>query len=580
MLALAAVSLAVLMADAPAFQPVPGRDSGGFLYIGQQMLHGQKLYADLFDIKPPFIFLVNALGLWLGSGSAWGVWALESVSLVAAVLLGFSLLSSTISAIPAVFGMLAFVGNFLRLLLGGNFTEEYALPFQFLILLCVLPVDLEKPLKWRAFIAGAAWGVVFFFKQNFWGIGLAVALFLFIRGLAQWKKGRFWELVWYGGGFLVTCALVAGYFLAQGLLWNLWDATFLSNFAYITIAYTSRGDLINRTLAEIVTRGPWLASMPFVWLAFLQGAILAAAAFVKNSRLWPAWLTGSRRLVICLAGGILVMAASASADLMLGRSPVQIGLLQWVAIWFGFEVVVFGFSQWKDQAAAWIRSAASRAFSKRAAILAGVAALAFLLDLLSIGLSGKFFTHYFLMLFPTGAILWASLAGVFLAVRRAAWVRIGAGLAVAAAFVPMGLLPLANTANDYIVRGDVQHEAVATFVDANTRPGDQVLIWGGEPVINFLTGRTRPNRFVFMSQLFLAGYANSSLADEMLGDLQARPPELIIDSRDCTIPFINYQPGDCMVPAAYWNGVFNFIRQNYHRLADVGPEGWQVYQLK
>ena len=96
LLVLTALSVAVVFGFAPSFQPIPDRDSGGFMYIGQQMLRGQRLYADLYDDKPPVIFLVNALGLWLSNGSPWGVWALEAVSLSATAILGFFLLSSSI----------------------------------------------------------------------------------------------------------------------------------------------------------------------------------------------------------------------------------------------------------------------------------------------------------------------------------------------------------------------------------------------------------------------------------------------------------------------------------------------------
>ena len=103
-------------------------------------------------------------------------------------------------------------------------------------------------------------------------------------------------------------------------------------------------------------------------------------------------------------------------------------------------------------------------------------------------------------------------------------------------------------------------------------------MWGGEPGINFVTQRARPNRFVFMSQLFLAGYATSALADEMLNDLKTHPPELIIDSRDCAMPFESYLTNGCLTPPAYWNEVFDFVRKNYLRLDDLGPAQWRVYQ--
>jgi len=107
-----------------------------------------------------------------------------------------------------------------------------------------------------------------------------------------------------------------------------------------------------------------------------------------------------------------------------------------------------------------------------------------------------------------------------------------------------------------------------------------VLMWGGEPVVNFLAGRTRPNRFVFMSQLFLANYSNESLPQEMLSDLEATPPKLIIYSRDCDIPFIDYKTGACVPVPSAWDKVFQYIKDNYQPIIDLGAEKWDVYQLK
>lgn len=68
-----------------SFNPItglgPDRDSGIFLYIGQQLLNGQVLYRDLFDGKGPLLYLFNALGLLAGGGSMWGVYVLYIVLL-------------------------------------------------------------------------------------------------------------------------------------------------------------------------------------------------------------------------------------------------------------------------------------------------------------------------------------------------------------------------------------------------------------------------------------------------------------------------------------------------------------------
>src|SRR6478672_4582372 len=47
-------------------------DSGLFLHVGQRLLHGDVLYRDISDNKPPLVYWLNALGLLLGRGSPGG----------------------------------------------------------------------------------------------------------------------------------------------------------------------------------------------------------------------------------------------------------------------------------------------------------------------------------------------------------------------------------------------------------------------------------------------------------------------------------------------------------------------------
>jgi hypothetical protein len=43
------------IASLPKYVPI-NRDSGGFLYGGQQILNGKLIYRDFWDNKPPVIF--------------------------------------------------------------------------------------------------------------------------------------------------------------------------------------------------------------------------------------------------------------------------------------------------------------------------------------------------------------------------------------------------------------------------------------------------------------------------------------------------------------------------------------------
>lgn len=108
-------------------QGVPGVDSGVFLYIGHALLIGQVPYKDVWDHKSPGIYFIDALGLWLGRGSLWGVWLLEVISLALSGWLTYGAIRRDFGAVPALFGALAWVCSVPLVCNGGNVTEEWAL---------------------------------------------------------------------------------------------------------------------------------------------------------------------------------------------------------------------------------------------------------------------------------------------------------------------------------------------------------------------------------------------------------------------------------------------------------------------
>src|ERR1700724_2343161 len=57
-LGLSALAVVFSVLKMPVF---PVNDPALFEYFGREMLHGQRLYADLLDVKPPSIFIVNEL---------------------------------------------------------------------------------------------------------------------------------------------------------------------------------------------------------------------------------------------------------------------------------------------------------------------------------------------------------------------------------------------------------------------------------------------------------------------------------------------------------------------------------------
>lgn len=213
----------------------PSRDGGFFLYAGSQILQGKIPYLDVWDNKGPAIFYINALGLWLGGGSRWGVWAVEFLCILGTFLLMYRTLSKRWGGGAALFGV-TMAGLGLRVALGfGNYTEEYALLFNAAgLYLFFSMVDTEQDRNyWKYFWIGALFGLSFAFRANniggLFGILIAVFLFyLFKRNFVEAVKIILVTLA----GFMVPLLLWTGYFALLGGAKEMIYGSITFNFSY------------------------------------------------------------------------------------------------------------------------------------------------------------------------------------------------------------------------------------------------------------------------------------------------------------------------------------------------------------
>ena len=213
----------------------PSRDGGFFLYAGNQILQGKIPYLDVWDNKGPAIFYINALGLWLGGGSRWGVWAVEFLCIFGTFLIMYRSLSKRWGGGAALFGV-TMAGLGLRVALGfGNYTEEYALLFNAAGLYLFLSmVDTEQERNyWKYFWIGALFGLSFAFRANniggLFGILIAVFLFyLFKRNFVEAVKIILVTLA----GFTVPLLLWTGYFALLGGVKEMIYGSITFNFSY------------------------------------------------------------------------------------------------------------------------------------------------------------------------------------------------------------------------------------------------------------------------------------------------------------------------------------------------------------
>lgn len=295
-----------LYSSNPSALTLPSRDSGVFLYIGWRWLNGDIPYKDVWDHKPPLIYMVDALGISLTPDSLWGVWLLQFIFLFITILFIYKALDQQFGILAALSGAIVLASGLVILLEKGNVTEEYALVFQATcLLLFVRAHRMDYPLR-STFWLGLCAGLALNFKQTTIGVWVAYVLILTIIRLRQ-RKFPVRDGLSFLTGFLLPTAVIITYFDSQNALIDFWEQAYLYNFIYIgkhdgirsLIPVFTKGFLL-------LTRGGILYLIVVAWFAGLV-YILLHRKETTNPLVWLALLalpievvliTTSRRSII------------------------------------------------------------------------------------------------------------------------------------------------------------------------------------------------------------------------------------------------------------------------------------------
>lgn len=260
---------------------IPYRDSGLFLYIGQQLNAGEVLYRNLWDSKPPIIFFINAFALWLTPGKLTGLWLLEYVTFISSFSLLYRLLRKYFSNIVVLFSLLISSLGYLSLFDGGNYTEEFALPLQILAIYFFLYIVNKKHLYISSFSLGIGLVLTFLLKQHLIGIYFVILIYWLFIILKQrvFRKGIY-SVIFILLGSLIGLLPIAYYLITNHALQEFYSVAFAYNFHYSNTPFINH---LYSSLNSISTLG-MLSGLSYL---ALPGWILAALRRIRKKAVLP-----------------------------------------------------------------------------------------------------------------------------------------------------------------------------------------------------------------------------------------------------------------------------------------------------
>ena len=226
-------SLAVTLPSAPFFNIRVGRDSGVFLYGAWMMLQRQTLYVDVWDHKPPLIFIINAIGLIIGNGSRYGVWFIEFALLLVSLILLYQILLRITDRSTGLLVCILYLFGYFYLLSGGNLTEEYALPIQFTIIF-LFDKLLKEGAKFQVWVIfGLLTGISILIKPTTIGISISFIAYYTVTKIIKprsWK--RIISLLVCLISFLLPLTILFTIYALNHQLPELYDALISYNLIY------------------------------------------------------------------------------------------------------------------------------------------------------------------------------------------------------------------------------------------------------------------------------------------------------------------------------------------------------------
>jgi hypothetical protein len=501
---------AVFIFALPCVSNPIGRDQATYAVIGRGLLHGQALYKDLWDNKPPGIFFIFAAVVRVFGSVMWSVGVVDILWLLAISVLIFDFARRHLDVAPAV---VAVIVNAAWHTAAGYWNAAQPETFLTLFVLAayLLIARTGGDSKSRLLCSGVLFASAFWVKYNAVAFLPLLLLVPFIdfepldaarRKLRLRIPFRRWvaAIGWFAAGGALVSAIILTYFALAHSWGEFLQEQFviLPRYSHLALTRTPHyfawaGERIARWLG-MWTVAAFFAAVILAWKRRLLGAAaptLVAAALALEIRYQPYYFETCYPFFALIWGYLFVEAFR------------------------GFKILA--------------QTCRSRNWNA-ARILVWIA-----------------FADLIALCLPVSAVT--------LAVRYkalAAWTR-----------------DRGRFYENYIWPGAAEHFRdalhVVDFLRRHPAPPDGIYVWGNEPLIYFLSGHRPPTRFVWNLEL-IAPWSLPEWRQELVASLHKSRPMYIIIARDDEVHDLSYTFEDSEQELASFPQLNSFLTDNYREV--------------